>query len=51
MYFDARVFSFEKQKMAIQGRWVNDENDEAHAYKFILVFQGTEDYINQHRTH
>ena len=27
------------KKMAIQHRWVNDENDEAHAYKLILVFQ------------
>ena len=42
MFFDAGVFSFEKQKMAIQHHWVNEENDEAHAYKFILVFQGKE---------
>ena len=42
MIFDARVFLFEKQKIVIQHRWVNDENDEAHAYKLILVFQGKE---------
>ena len=49
IFFDARIFSFDKQKMAIQWpkmaiqhRWVNDENDEAHAYKLILVFQAKE---------
>ena len=31
-FFDAGVFSFEEKKMAIQHRWVNDENNEAHAY-------------------
>ena len=41
-FFDARIFSFEKQKITIQHRWVNDENDKAHAYKLILVFQGKE---------
>ena len=49
MFFDARVFSLEKQEMTIQYCWVN-ENDEAHAYKLILVFQGKENVINQHRT-
>ena len=33
MFFNAGVFLFKKQKMAIQHRLVNDENDEAHAYK------------------
>ena len=28
--------------MAIQHHWVNDENDRAHVYKLILVFQGEE---------
>ena len=42
MFFDAGVSSFEKQKMVIPHRWVNDENDEAYAYKLILVFQGKE---------
>ena len=42
MLFDTRVFLFEKQKMAIQHHWVNDENDEAHVYKLILVFQAKE---------
>ena len=26
--------------MTIKHRWVNDENNEAHAYNLILVFQG-----------
>ena len=51
MFFNAGVFSFEKQKMAIRHCWVNDENNEAHAYKLFLVFHGKENYINQHRTH
>ena len=51
MFFDVGILSFEKQKMAIKHRWVNDENDEEHAYKLILVFQGKENEINQHRTH
>ena len=42
MFFDAAVLLFEKQNMAIQHCWVNDENDKAHAYKLILVFQGKE---------
>ena len=42
MFFDAGVFSFEKQKMGIQHRWVNDESNESHAYKLFLVFQGKE---------
>ena len=42
MFFDAGIFSFEKQKMTIKHCWVNDENDEAHAYKLISVFQGKE---------
>ena len=42
MFFSAGVFLLEKQKMAIQHCWVNDENDEAHAYKLTLVFQGKE---------
>ena len=46
MFFDAGVFPFEKQKVAIRHRWVNGENDEAHAYKLILVFQGKENQIN-----
>ena len=33
----AGVFLFEKQKMAIQHHWVNDENGEAHAYKLFVV--------------
>ena len=28
--------------MAIGHCWFNDENDEAHVYKLILVFQGKE---------
>ena len=51
MFCDARIFSFEKQKMAIRHHWVNDENDEAHVYKLILVFQGKENEINQKRTY
>ena len=52
MSFYARVFSFEKQKMAIWHHWVNDENNEAHAYKLILVdFRGNENYRNKQRTH
>ena len=42
MFFSARVFSFEKQKVVILHRWVNHESDEAHAYMLILVFQGKE---------
>ena len=42
MFFNARVFSLEKQKMAIQHCWMNDENNEAHGYTLILVFQGKE---------
>ena len=42
MFFDAGVFSFKKQKMAMQHCWVNDENLEAHAYMLLLVFQGKE---------
>ena len=42
IFFDARVFSFDKQKIAIHHRWVNDENDEANAYKLILVCPGKE---------
>ena len=42
MFFNAGVFLFKKQKMAIQHRWVNDESNETHAYKLILVFQGKE---------
>ena len=51
MFFDAGVLSFQKQKMAIQHSWVNDENHQIHIYKLILVFQGKENYKNQHRTH
>ena len=40
MFFGARVFWFEKQKMAIWHRWVNDENNDAHVYRLFLVFQG-----------
>ena len=42
MFFNAGLFLFKKQEMTIQHRWVNDENDEAHACKLILVFQGKE---------
>ena len=28
--------------MAMQHRWVNDEKNEAHDYKLIIVFQGKE---------
>ena len=38
-FFDAGIFLFKKQKMAIQHRWVNDENDEAHVSKLILVLR------------
>ena len=41
MFFGTQILSFEKQKIAIQHGWVNDENDEAHVYKFILVFRST----------
>ena len=52
MSFYTRVLLFKKQKMAIWHRWVNDENNEAHAYKLILVdFQGNENYRNKQRTH
>ena len=51
MFFDAEVLLFEKQKMATQHHWVNDKNDEAYAYKLMLVFQGKENQINQRRTH
>ena len=37
--------------MAIQHRWVNDKNNEAHVYKLILVFQGKENQTNQNGTH
>ena len=38
MFFDAGVFSFGKQKIAIQHHRVNDENIAAHVYKLIVVF-------------
>ena len=38
MLFDAGVFLFGKQKIAMQHHWVNDENIAAHVYKLILVF-------------
>ena len=41
MFFGTQILSFEKQKIATQHGWVNDENDEAHVYKFILVFRST----------
>ena len=45
MFFDAGVFSLEKQKndhTTSLGDWVNDENNEANVYKLILVFQSKE---------
>ena len=31
MFFDGKIFLFEKPKMVIQHHWVNDENGEARA--------------------
>ena len=42
MFSDVKVFSFEKQKVTICYHWVNDEDDETHIYKLVLVFWGKE---------